>query len=175
VNSRKHVDFVSALVFMALSIYVIVSAFGYHDQIQSRGNIVWNQSPGFFPIIVGVALLICSIILFLRSIKGSGIWAHIQTVGAGAKEFFTSKMTLRAVIGLIWMGLFVFVFLEMLGFVVSSLLYSITLMVYLQAGDIFRKPAGKAILHILILAVIATAVVFATYFLFQEIFRAPLP
>ena len=160
---------------MALSIYVIISAFGYHGEIQSRGNIVWNQSPGFFPIIVGSALLFCSIILLIRSIKGSGVKAHLQTVGAGAKEFFTSKMTLRAVIGLIWMGLFVFVFLEMLGFVVSSLLYAITLMVYLQAGDIFRKPLGKAIVHILILAVIATVVVFATYFLFQEIFRAPLP
>lgn len=161
-EQRKHVDFVSSLVFMAISIYMIVEGFRYHADITQRQDLPFYGSPGFFPVVIGGGMLICSILLFIRSIKGGAFKENIQKIAAGAKAL-ANKETLYTIGGIGIMALYVFVALPMLGYVIGSLLFLVGIMLYLKAG------------HIVKILLVSGAVIGISFFVVQVIFRAPLP
>jgi len=174
-GSSKHVDFVSALVFMGLSIYVIASGRNYYQLIQVRGDIPFYQSPGFFPVLVGVPMLICSIMLLARSLKKSGLGENLQNIKEAAIALVKSPVIHKAIVGSVWMGLYIFVLLQSLGFVAASLLFLVVIMTLLQ----FEKLRGSTKKGVVLLFAkyigVSVCSVGFTYVLFQIIFRVPLP
>ena len=161
-EQKKHIDFVSAIVFMALAIFMVIEGFSYHSQITQRLDLAFYESPGFFPVIVGVIMLLCSIMLFVRSIKGGALKENLQKIKAGAKAF-ANKETLYAIVGIVIMGLYVFLILPLLGFVIGSILFLVGIMLYLKAG------------HIVKIILVSAVVIGVSYVVVQMVFRAPLP
>lgn len=174
-SSRKHLDFISAVIFLAMSAYAIIEGFNYYQGIQARGDVPFYESPGFFPVIIGCGLFVCSVMLLVRSIKGTSLGELFSQLKNGSATFVKSPLALRALIGCLWMGLYVFVLLRNLGFVLSSILFLVVIMVFLQWRKVFgsdKKAAAWLVIKILLVSVISIVM---TYVLFQTIFRVPLP
>lgn len=161
-EQRKHIDFIGALCFMALSVYMIVEGISYHAQITQRLPLAFYESPGIFPVIIGSVMFLCSAMLLVRSLKGGAFKENIQKIIAGAKGL-ANKDTLFSVVGLAIMALYIFILLPFLGFVIGSVIFMVGLMLYLKSG------------HIIKIILISTAVVAISYVVVQIIFRAPLP
>ena len=174
-DSKKHVDFISAIVFLALSVYVIYSGIGYYQAIQVRGATPFYESPGFFPVIIGCGLLVCSMMLLVRSLKGGAFSENIQKLKEGGVQFAKSPTALKALIGCTWMGIYVYFFLSYLGFVVGTMIFLLGLMIFLQADKIFKAEKKAALRTLVKIVVVSAASVGFTYTIFQTIFRVPLP
>lgn len=147
---------------MSLSIFMIFEGFRYHADITQRLNLVFHESPGFFPVVIGTVMLLCSLMLLVRSIKGGLVKENIQNLTAGAKGLLNKDMG-YALVGIAYMGLYVFVLLPLLGFVISSILFLVGIMLYLKATSL-----PKIIL-------IAVSVASISFVVVEMVFRVPLP
>ena len=172
---RKHVDFVTAIGLLALSVYVIVESIGFYNEINRRMTLVFHQSPGFYTSILGVALFICSLLLLIRSLKGSHVSEHLKSIKSGAVVFFKSPNTRKAFIGCAWMGLYIYFLLPFLSFLVGTIIFLFVLIMFLLADTLLGADKKTIIRTVVKIFVISTAFVWGVYGLFQLFFRVPLP
>ena len=172
---RKHIDFVSSIVMLALSVYVIVESMDFYSILSQRMGTPFTQSPGFFTMIIGVVLLACSVLLLVRSVRGGAFAENIQKIKEGSTNFLKSPVALRSLIGCSWMGIYIFVLLPYLGFVIGSLIFLIVMMTFVEAPSFKGADTKMIALSVVKYAVISGIAVGATSGLFQIIFRVPLP
>jgi|GEM_PF-5060665 len=155
----KKFDFVSALALILTSFYVIYGSIDIYQQAKEPMYL----SPALMPLTLGVLLLFCSLLLLAASLKGSNPgerWAEFrQWWDAVKKEESTKSMF----IGTIIIGLYTYVLLPLVPFVVSTSIFLLVLMAYLKVGS-----KGK----IIIISAATVAIVFG---LFQGLFHVPLP
>ena len=161
-GQKKHVDFISSLIFIALSIFMIAEGFRYHADIIQRLDLAFHESPGFFPVIIGSLMLVCSILLFFRSIKGGALKENIDNLVKGAKGLINKDMG-YALIGIAFMALYIFVLLPFLGFIIASVIFLVGIMIYLKATSIPKIIA------------IALSIVVVAFVVVEIVFRVPLP
>lgn len=160
---------------LLLSIYVISESVRFYNEINQRMPTAFHQSPGFFTIIVGVALLICSVLLLIRSVKGGSMPENIRRIKEGSAAFLKSPVFPKASIGCIWMGIYIFLLLPRLGYAVGSIIFLVVIMIFLQFEEL-REASPKTIaLNILKYAVISVLSIGASVVLFQMVFGVPLP
>ena len=149
---------------------MVIEGFTYHSNITQRLDLEFYESPGFFPVIVGSIMFICSAMLFVRSLKGNSVGEIFQRISEGANALMT-KQTLYSVVGIAIMGAYVFVLLPVLssllppnlGYVVSTIIFLVGIMLYLKAGSIIK------------ILLVSSCVVGISYVVVQMVFRAPLP
>ena len=160
---------------LLLSVYVIFESFNYYQAINRRIATDFHQSPGFFPMIVGGALLVCSVMLLVKSVKGGAFMENIRNIQAGATSFLKSPVALRSFIGCGWMAVYIFGLLPALSFVLGSFIFLVVMMLFLEAKTLLSVDRKTAIISIIKYMVISGATVGAISGLFQGIFRVPLP
>ena len=172
---RKHIDFVSAIIMLILSVYVVFESISYYHAINRRIATAFHQSPGFFPAIVGGALLVCSILLLVKSLKGGAFTEIIRNIKEGSTSFLKSPVALRSFLGCAWMGIYIFGLLPTLSFVLGSFIFLIVMIVALELPTLKAADTKTAIISVVRYVVIAGVTVGAISGLFQGIFRVPLP
>jgi len=158
-ENRKHLDFVTSIVLSIVAAYVIL------DSIRmtiDSGEVLY-YSPGLMPLILGCGLLVCTVGLFFRSIKDKGLSKNLEDLKQGISAFVKSDVVKKTAIGLIIMGIYVFVLLERLHFVIASLIFLIVFSLFLKSGSIIK---------IIILSVVTVGLI---YVVFQMGFGVPLP
>lgn len=158
-NERKRLDFISSIVIFALSIYVLISSVNIY---QSSGK-VFYVSPALVPAMLGAVLCLLSVVLFFTSIKEGGVAARVTEVKTYFGGIFKDKNTFRMLVGILLIALYTFVLLELLPFWLSTFLFCLLLMYFLDAGSILK---------IVIISALCSALI---VFLFQVCFRVPLP
>jgi putative tricarboxylic transport membrane protein len=110
---------------------------------------------GFLPTLIGVGLLLCGILLVLRSLRASA-YDGDEPVGASGGEHFGSSFVVIAVIG------FYIVAADRLGFLIVAPLCLIAVFKALRVGT------GQAVLW----ALVGTVVVHVAFY---KLLRVPLP
>jgi hypothetical protein len=158
-EDRKYIDFISAVMTGLLSIYVIIDSIRMYLDAGEK----MYYSPAFLPLILGVGLLICAGILMSRSLKGVGTSATLAQVKESAVRVVRSETVKKALIGLCIMGAYVFVLLPMLGFIISTLIFIVTMMMFMKVGSLIK------------IVLIAVIIVGAVYVTFQMAFGVLLP
>ena len=174
-EQRKHVDFVSALIFLAISIFMIFSGIGYHNQLLQRVNVPFVESPGLLPVIVGSGLLVCSIMLLKRSMENTSIKEIAQKIKEGTKAI-SNKQTLYTLVGIALLGAYIYIIIPLfsaipgldsiifgLGFLIGTIIFLIGIMLYLKATSLFK------------ISIISIVFVIILYILVRVVFNAPLP
>lgn len=156
---KKHFDFLTSLVLIAVSAYIAAAGFGIY---QDAGEPMY-VSPGLFPIVLGIALALCSVFLLLQSLKGGGASARCAELKQWAGTVLKEPTCISMLIGTLIMGIYTYLLLSLLPFWLASLLFMILLMMYLNSGSVVK---------ILLISGGAVAGVVA---LFQVLFRVPLP
>ena len=158
-QNMKHLDFITSLVIMGVSVYTIVSAHGFY--LKSRK--AFYASPGFMPTIIAAALFLLAIYLMYQSLNKSSVkeifGRLIEAIPGGIK----SLRFRNTLIGLAIFAVYIFVLLRLLPFWLASAILLFGCFIYLKAA----KFVKSAIITILSVAGIVL--------LFQIIFRVPMP
>ena len=158
-NNRKMKDFLSSIVLLLLSFFVLFESFGIY---RKAGKLLY-LSPALIPLMLGGILLILSIVLLLESLKDGGTKARTQEMKSMLQDIKKDPNSFRMLVGVVLMALYTFVLLGLLPFWLSTFLFMLLLMYFLEAGSLVKIASVSLVVTILII------------FLFQVCFRVPLP
>ena len=159
VKEKKYLDFLGGLVLLMLSVIIIIASVLMHI----KSGEAFYLSPGLMPMILGIALLFCSLFYFAESLKDGGFSARICETREWFHAVVSDKTTHSMAVGVIIMAVYTFLLMSFLPFWLSSLIFMIILMGYLKA----ESPV-----KILLISGGAVALI---VLLFQVLFRVPLP
>lgn len=155
----KKFDFTSSLILIAAAVYVIYESV----DIYYKAKEPMYLSPALVPLMLGILLLLCSVILLMESLKGSSAGARFSEFAQWFAVIKQEAATKRMLIGTIIIGIYTYFLLGTLPFMASTVIFMVALMMYLKIGS-FVKILLISIMTVLI-----------THGLFQELFRVPLP
>ena len=116
---------------------VLLVLFGIYVIIDSLHMKVYNtfiDAPGFFPTIIGAVIVLLGAVLAFIGIKLGGV-RELKEVcnGAFLKQFFTSDSTVRVVILVAMMAIYIYVLLGRVHFIIATSVYLIANFLYLKA------------------------------------------
>lgn len=125
-NAAK--DLVFGVLLVIFSVYIIISSF------QMKYFKTFFDGAGFFPLIIGCVLLALGAVLTFIGIKSGG-FAELKGVFTAAflKNFFTNNRTVRVLILLAMMAVYVYILLGTIPFIWATTLYLFVTFVYLKA------------------------------------------
>lgn len=158
VNRKAAGDFVIGILLVIGGIYVMIEA------LNMKVFRNFTDAPGFFPLFLGGILALLGAILALQSLR-NGAWPALKVVFSkeNLKDFIKNDRTLRAIILIALMVIYVYILIGRMHFAIATMLYLTSTMLYLKATKWWK---------ILIISAIATAFVCVA---FQYGFRVPLP
>lgn len=166
--AKKLKDFIFSIILILLGSYVIVEGMNiYHKAAEKPYKITqFSVSPGFLPVLLGIALVITSFILLVQSFKGEKFSAALANRKSEFSEWtktaFNSNV-LNMAIGCIMMFIYTFFLMEWLPFWAASVIFLLAMFVFLKIGKVWKS----VVLSILVVALIVL--------LFKYGFGAALP
>jgi hypothetical protein len=137
------------------SLFVIVESL----RMPQRGHLGIMMSPGFVPLFTGIVLLLLSMVINIRALRGGGL----KYVGSLLQSFRNEEEIRRFLWILGFMTLYIVGFIGYMPFIVATLIYHGLIFFYLKIGGPVK---------ILIYTLIATALV--AVFL-PSVFNMPVP
>ena len=158
-KDMKHLDFVTALVVMGVSIYTAVEAHSYY--IRSRKE--FYASPGFMPTIIAIALFLLSIYLMYQSLDKSSVKECLSRLLEAIPRGLKSARFKNTIVGLAIFGVYIYILLRFLPFWLASIIVLFGCFVYLKAAKLVKS------------AIIAILSAVGIVMLFQVVFRVPMP
>lgn len=158
-SENKHYDFLGSIALIVISAAIILGSV----QLYLKEGAPMYLSAGLMPLILGCALLFCSILFLIGSLKDGGIRARCAELKTWVHELATDKTVHSMIVGVIIMALYTYVLLSFLPFWLASLIFTIALMLYLKAATPVR------------IVLLSAGTVAFIVVLFQVMFRVPLP
>ena len=125
-NAAK--DFVSGILLVILGIFILF------DAMSMKIYNTFLDAPGFFPAIVGGVIIVLGAILAFIGYKLGGL-AELKEVlnGAFLKQFITSDGTVRVLILIAIMVVYIWGLLGRMHFIIATSIYLIANFLYLKA------------------------------------------
>ena len=166
--AKKLKDFVFSIILILLGSYVIIEGMNiYHKAAEKPYKITqFSVSPGFLPVLLGIALVITSFILLVQSFKGETFSEALSNRKSEFTEWtktaFNSNV-LNMAIGCIMMFIYTFFLMEWLPFWAASVIFLLAMFVFLRIGKVWKS----VVLSVLVVALIVL--------LFKYEFGAALP
>lgn len=116
---------------------ILLILFGIYVIVTSLGMKVYNtfiDAPGFFPTIVGAVIVLLGGVLAFIGMKLGG-FQELKEVfnGAFLKQFFTSDSTVRVVVLVAMMAVYIYILLGRMHFIIATSIYLIANFLYLKA------------------------------------------
>lgn len=147
-NAAK--DFVSGILLVVFGVYIVVDALGMK---------VYNtfiDAPGFFPTIVGAIIALLGGILAFMGFKLGGARELKEVLNLPyLKQFVTNDGTVRVVVLIAMMVIYIWVLLGRMHFIIATSIYLIANFLYLKATKHWWVS--------IIIAVATSAIVYYTF------------
>jgi hypothetical protein len=116
---------------------ILLVLFGIYIVVTSLGMKVYNtfiDAPGFFPTIVGAVIILLGGLLAFTGAKLGGFKELKEICNAEfLKAFFTSDSTIRVVILVAMMAVYIYILLGRVHFIIATSVYLIANFLYLRA------------------------------------------
>jgi hypothetical protein len=162
-NNKK--DFTFSLSLILIGLYVTVEGLRmYKKASQPPYNIeTLSISPAFLPMILGVVLVLLSVILFAKSLKGTSFNAQLKVFSSSLQGIKGNQDMKTMFVGTLILAIYTFLLMAILPFWIASILFLTALMFYLKAGKFWK---------ILLISALSIG---AVVLLFQVGFNAALP
>jgi hypothetical protein len=116
---------------------ILLVLFGVYIVVTSLGMKVYNtfiDAPGFFPTIVGGVIILLGGLLAFTGAKLGGLREMKEICnGAFLKAFFTGDSTVRVVILVAMMAVYIYILLGRMHFIIATSIYLIANFLYLRA------------------------------------------
>ena len=152
-------DFVSGILLVLFGIFIVVDAL--HMKIYNT----FLDAPGFFPCIVGAVIIVLGAILAYIGFRLGG-WQEFKEVmnPKFLKEFITSESTVRVLILILMMVVYIYGLLGRMHFILATSIYLIANFLYLKATKYWWMS--------IIIAIAMSAIV---YYAFKLGFNITMP
>lgn len=160
---KEHLDFVTAIVLLAVCVLVLVLSMGYWKKIGGE----FYASPGFMPSVIAGGLAVMALTLLLNSLKGSSIQERCRQVRAALPATLQSGNFWRTILGLCIFAIYIYGMLGRLPFAIASLIVLEAVLFYLN-----RPKGTKNIIKIALIGILSVA---GIVLLFQQVFSVPMP
>ena len=131
-NREPALDVVFGIFLIIFGIYIIVTSLG----LKYFNSFI--DGAGFFPCIIGSCLTVFGIVLLYTAIRLGGI-AQLKEVltGENVKGFFKNDGTIRVLILIAMMVVYMFVLIGNVHFIIATSIYIFANYMYLDAGKKF--------------------------------------
>lgn len=167
---QKAKDFIFSFVLIIFGIFTTIGGVQiYHKAAERPYNITeFSISPGFLPVILGVALILCSMILLVQSLSGKESYKvalkdNLEQFKAWFKPAVTSKDTISMVVGTLIMFVYCFFLIDICHYMIASFVFLVGIMLFLKASKWWK------------IVLISAGAMGLIYLLFKVAFRAALP
>ncbi len=121
-------DFVSGLLLVIFGIFIVV------DALNMKIYNTFLDAPGFFPAIVGGVIILLGAVLAFIGFKLGGAKELKEVLnGPFLKQFITSDGTVRVLILIAMMVVYIWVLLGRMHFIIATSIYLIANFLYLKA------------------------------------------
>ena len=162
-NKREPaLDVVFGLALIIFGIYIVITSLGL------KYFTSFIDGAGFFPSIIGSCLILFGIVLLYTAIRLGGIKMLKESLTAeGIKGFFTNDATIRVVILIAMMVIYMFVLIGNVHFILATSLYIFANYMYLDAGKKFWVIPAWAMRAII--AIVASTAVYYGMMIFLGI------
>ena len=156
-NAAK--DFVSGILIVIFGIFILI------DAMNMKIYNTFLDAPGFFPAIVGGVIIVLGAILAFIGFRLGGLNELKEVMnGAFLKQFITSDSTIRVLILIAIMVVYIWGLLGRMHFIIATSLYLVANFLYLKATK-----------HWWISIIIAVAMSATVYYAFQLGFGITMP
>lgn len=154
-------DFFSAIVLLLVSGFVLQQC----ADIYTEAGVPMNVSPALLPLFLGCCLLLCSIILLLRTLKGQRASVLTSLIICGVKGWFKSAESewQRVLGGVFLLGVYIFLLIPIFEFWLSTSIFLISTYLFLRATSLWK------------MGIITLGSVGGIILLFQQVFNVNLP
>jgi len=151
-NRNAAKDFASGILLVLFGIYIII------ESLNMKVYNTFIDAPGFFPLIIGIVLTILGAILALIGFRtgGAGELKEVLT-GKFLKAFATDETTIRVLILLAMMAVYIYVLVGRMHFILATSIYLIANFLYLKAVKRWWIS--------IIIAVVASVVIYYAFML----------
>lgn len=169
-DKQDHLDFLTSLILIVVSIAIIVTSNGYyHQQLKRRIVSTFYESTGFMPTVFAGFLLVMSAIQLVGSLRQGSVAAYAAQLVQSFKNTLVSRTFWKAVGGLAIFGIYVYGLLAKIPFGVASFIVLFATLMY-SHWDENKNPKTWTKMGIIALCASAGIVI-----LFQYIFAVPMP
>ncbi len=146
-------DTVFSIALIIFGIYVIITSLGLKYQT------TFIDGAGFFPLIIGIVLVVLGAVLLYVGISCGGL-KQLKEMANGTTilNFIKSDTTVRVVILLLMMVIYVYVLLGRIPFIASTSIYLFANFIYLQSNKKWHGIPGPVVSALV--AVITSAVIY---------------
>lgn len=126
-------DFFSALLLILFTGFLFQQSLLIHED----AKVAWQVSPALLPVFLGSCLLLCSLILLLRSLKQQSAAALSGSVQQHIFEWFCADNSdwKRVLGGIALLGIYIFALVPVFEFWLSSSLFLLAIFLYLRASS----------------------------------------
>jgi uncharacterized membrane protein len=168
----RNKDFVFSAALIALGVYVVYEGFAIYQRAAAPPFKIeaMSVSPGLLPIILGIALVVLSVLLLMKSLaaekgggRGAALGEQLATLAAWFPTLFRNQDFINMAAGVAIMAVYVFGLVKNLPYWAASLLFLLGVFFFLRVGRWWK------------MVVISLASVGGVLLLFQVVFRAALP
>lgn len=158
-GNEPRLNFISSTLLTLLSVGILVGSYGIH--VGSDEPL--HASPALMPGMLGIALLLCSLLLLRQSVGEDGLRTRLAEARMWLGGVARHRDTRRTLVGLLMMVVYTFVLLGNLQFWAASLIFMVALLAFLRAAR----------WHWIL--IISVATVGGIVLVFSVIFNIPLP
>ena len=153
--TKKLKDFVFSIILILLGVYVIVEGINiYHKADQKPYKVTqFTVSPGFMPVLLGIALTVTALLLLISSFKGEKFGEALANrkteLITWSKTAFNADV-LNMTIGCVLMFIYTFFLVQWLPFWLASIIFLIAMFLFLRIGKVWKA----VVLAVLVVALI---------------------
>lgn len=159
-NVRKHL-FGDLVVGIALILFGIITAV---VSLKMKIFKTFLDAPGLFPLMLGCLFVVLGLMLLVPSLRDGAVGEAKKSLGKQAiLEFARDDKTIRTLILIAFMVIYIFVLIGRIPFTLASWLYLMATMLYLKSTKIWK---------IILISTLASVLISVA---FRYGFRIPLP
>lgn len=127
-NREPALDVVFGLFLIIFGIYIVITSLG----LKYFNSFI--DGAGFFPCIIGSCLIVFGIVLLYTAVRLGGVAMLKEALtGESVKGFFKNDATIRVVILIAMMAIYMFVLLGNVHFIIATSIYIFANYMYLDA------------------------------------------
>lgn len=167
---KVHLDFLTALILIAVSVGVIITSQNYfQQQLKRKICTTFYESAGFMPTVFAGFLLVMSVMQLVQSLRKAGLAQRLSELAAAFGRTVRSVAVYKTLGGLAIFAVYIYALLGRLYFGWASLLVLFGTLFYVYFD---RRALPKVALKALLISALAVAGIVG---LFQYAFSVPMP
>lgn len=152
-NREPALDVVFSVLLIIFGIYIVVTSLG----LKYFNSFI--DGAGFFPCIIGSVLVLLGAVLLYIGVKLGGVAQLKEIINAeGAKSFLKNDATIRVLILIAMMVIYMFVLIGNIHFIIATSIYIFATYMYLGACKKFWVIPGWAMA--IIISVVSSTVIY---------------